>query len=371
MTVSLRRERTKRFVEALWARKDQMVDAIVSDGWPRKMTHAGLAMHRKSWDVETIAQGLEEELSAVQTSAVHRLVWPSSVHHIWPALPGAGLTPVLVAMLLDIPQAIRPSSRGTAFAQQVKDIGGPPLVEPGENWRDTDLVVVSGTDETLQQIRQMMSGRGRVVGYGHRVSFALVVDDKPESVDVATIADALATDVVMWRQSGCFSVRAVLFCGSKERRRAFCRNLARAIGRREREWGADDAPDVLLQARAQALGVAQMRGEVFCEGIGFVRCEDAPFTGRQEAINSVTVHSVDDVDALQQVVDIAAHQIQGVALAGAWRTEANAWIDTLARLGATRIAEPGTMQCPSARWWHDGRPNGLDWARVVTVESHS
>ena len=49
---------------------------------------------------------------------------PRSITHVWPALPGAGVTPVLLAAQLGIEhQSIRPSSRGRHFAERFAAAG--------------------------------------------------------------------------------------------------------------------------------------------------------------------------------------------------------------------------------------------------------
>ena len=361
----LDRRAARRFLETLWADEEAVVEAVVSDGWPEGMVRAGLALHRQTWDVETLVRSIEMELAGVLESPDHSLRWPASVHHIWPALPGAGVTPCLVGILLGIPQRVRPSRRGLGFARRLAECCEVDLIEPDDDWTDTDLVVVSGSDETVAAVREKMAGRGRVIGYGHRVSLALVVDD-PEKLELDTVAARIAGDIVMWHQRGCFSVRAVHFCGSAGRRQRFCQKLARAIAEREREWGADKVGESELAARAQALGVAQMKGEVWQKGLGYVRCEAGPFTGGQEAVHAVTVHPVDGPESLAAMIDVPHTQIQGVAIAGAWRDSRQRWLDALSEVGATRIAPAGTMQAPPANWWHDGRPNALSWATVVT-----
>lgn len=355
----------KTLVDALWAREDALIESVVADGWPEEMARAGFEGHRKTWDIEALARSVKAELGAVADKDRYRLRWPGRVHHIWPALPGAGMTPVLMGVLLGISQGVRPSRRGLHFGRLAAEIGGWDLIEPGESWEETDVIVVSGSDETLEQIGKRVGPASKVVGYGHRVSFAVVVDG--DGVDLVEAARGISRDVVMWHQGGCFSVRAVLFAGEGPRRNEFCRLLAKAIDAREKEWGAVFVEQGQLAARAQALGLAQMKGPVFTEGVGYVRPVDGPFRGENEAIHSVTVHDVGGPLELAGAVDLPVRHIQGVAMSGAWRDDEEAWIDGLGRLGATRIAAAGQMQAPPAGWWHDGRPNALSWARVLTV----
>ncbi len=358
-------KRAAQFVEALRRDQEGLIEAAVADGWPREMAKAGFENHWQTWNVEALAESVRLELALVDQSPGLHWIPPKKVHHIWPALPGAGLTPVLVGMLLGVAQAVRPSRRGLAVARRIAEHGQWELMEPDGPWHEADVVVVSGSDETLREVHEQMAGRGRVVGYGHRVSFGVVVDG--DSVDLEGAARRLAADVVMWHQRGCFSVRGVLFCGVRERRRRFCEELAGAIAEREERWNAKHPGDTELAARAQALGLAQMKGPVFGSGVGYVTMSDEPFRGKREAIHSVTVHVVDGPEGLGEAVDLPVSAVQGVAMAGDWRSARDEWLDALVRLGATRVAPAGTMQAPPADWWHDGRPNALGWGRVVRV----
>ncbi len=361
----IERDSARTFVEDLRADEASVVEAVVEDGWPQKMAREGLARHFETWNVDRLAASLEAELLAVERSRDLRLVRPQRIHHIWPALPGAGITPVLVGMLLGIDQQIRPSRRGIHFARRVADAAPWGLIEADERWDDADVIVVSGTDETVAEIRRRMGRRGRVVGYGHRVSLAVVVDGP--DVDLEGVAGGIGDDVVMWHQQGCFSVRAVLFCGDDGRRREFCELLADEIEVRERRWDAEDIDDGELASRAQAIGVAELEGDVYCDGIGYVRPVDRAFDGRREAIHSVTVHDVDGPNEVDEIIDLGPANLQGVALGGAWKKRRTEWLEALGDVGATRICGPGDLQRPPADWWHDGRPNGLSLLRVVTV----
>lgn len=367
MASKLHREQTRAVVEALGDEDQKLVDAIVADGWPEPMATAGLQMHRWTWDVDQLAESIQRELAGVWNSSRHRIAWPKKVHHIWPSLPGAGMTPVLVGMLLGLRQAIRPSTRGLHFARQVSECTGLELLDPTGTWDDADLVVVSGSDETVEAVRRQMGSTGRVVGYGHRVSFS-VVDDVSEAADLEELAEAVARDVVMWHQRGCFSTRAVLFTGSQGRMLDFSAALAAQIALLEKRWEADDIEPSAAARRAQSLGVAEMTGEVFCEGIGYVRPATSPFDGSKEAIHSLTVHRIDGPTGLGDAAAVAPEALQAVALGGRWRQRGDEWVDAVADLGATRVCEAGRLQAPPADWWHDGIANALSWGRVVTLE---
>lgn len=361
MMRALERELVERLVREFWWRGEEVVAAVVADGWPEAMVRAGFSRHEETWDVAALAGALEAELQAVAGER-YELLWPERVHHIWPALPGAGMTPVLVGALWGLKQAVRPSSRGLNFGRLVAEIFGWELIEPGEPWEDAGVVVVSGSDATVAEIKKRVQSTTRVVGYGHRVSLVLIVDGP--GVDLEELARGVAQDVVLWHQQGCFSPRAVLFAPdpdkntheNADRERDFCRLLAREIAHYEEVWGAKDVGEAALGQRAQALGLAQMMGPVFSEGLGYVRPVEGPFTGTLEAVHSVTVH--------RHIAVREGVSLQGLALGGAvdesWRARA-------LKFGATRICEVGRLQVPPAWWWHDGMPNALSFARVVSL----
>lgn len=366
------------FIDRLFGEFGRTVEAVVADGWPEPMVRAGFELHRQTWDVDALEAALRAELAGfggvaaldgfVEDSSGRRLKLerPKRIAHIWPALPGAGLTPVLFGALLGVPQAIRPSSRGRHFAEHVaaiwpEDAASLDLVTSDDDWRSAEVVVVSGTDQTVAEVRRQAPG-ARVTGYGHRVSFAVVVDG--EGVELAETAASVATDALMWNQAGCFSARGVLFCGSEQRLEAFGEFLGDAIAAEEQRLDAGRLGSAELAARAQARGVAEFTSQIWGDAIGWAQHVDSPFDGGRVATNVVTVHRTNSLAELCEAVSVPRTQLQGVALAAPTAAR-NDWADALARLGVTRICHPGELQAPPAGWLHDGQPNVLGWLRVV------
>jgi hypothetical protein len=339
------------------------------------MVREGFRLHRRTWDVETAAAQLERELDAL-TRPDTRIVPPDRIVHIWPELPGAGLTPVLYGALLGVDQAIRPSSNAGGFAEFLADLwethDGLPdldLLDPDDDWTAADAVVVSGTDETLAAVRRELADRRgpravRLTGYGHRVSFGVVPED-PDA-DLEAIADGFAKDAVLWHQSGCFSLLGLLVAGSAERRDAFCRTLGEAIEQWETRLDARPEDPALVARRTQAHDAADFEGRAIGDGFGWVEPTDEPFRGGSPAPHAVTCHALEGPDRLADRLDLPAHHLQGVALADS--PDREAWVDALTDCGATRICRPGELQAPPADWLHDGRPNVLEWLRVASLD---
>lgn len=365
---SAARQEVARLVQEIFGDEEGLLDALEADGWPRELSRVGFALHRQTWNVDELADALEQELGA---HAGGPLIWPRRVAHLWPALPGAGVTPVLFGMLLGIEQVVRASRRGRHFGRFFAAKAGEfvDVVEtsPGEELPDAEVYVVSGSDETVSEVSRRLPAGTRLVGYGHRVSFGVLLDGG--GVDLAVEAGRFARDVVLWNQRGCFSLRALVFRGDEARRDAFCAHLARAIAEQEEAWGARQGiGDGELALRAQALGRAQMSGPVYVDGLGYVRPLEGPFRGELEAPHGVTVHRMlagAGPAELAEMVDLPREGLQGVALSGATGAERESWVRQCGVLGATRVCEPGLLQGPPAGWWHDGRPNVLEWAWAV------
>lgn len=327
--MTTRHQNAQALVERLLSKECQ--NAVVLDGWPASMVQAGFQLHAHTWNIDAIAREILRE-------GVPQARLPHSVAHLWPALPGAGITPLLYSYLASIADVrFKPSRRGLHFGRFVDEMNVPGLHSGA--FEDAEVVVVSGSDETIRAVESQATGR--VVGYGHKVSFSIT----DASSDVA----AHARDVVMWRQQGCFSLRGIVFVGNAQESRNFCTALATQIGHYETSW--DAAPTELdLQQRAQAIGVAEFRAEIFRAENGFVELGEAPIDGVWRAPFAVQVKRVDSLKDVKGAVVIPQRHVQGVST--------NLTIASLAQeMGATRICLPGELQAPEAEWRHDGLPN--------------
>ncbi len=366
------------------------VDAIVADGWPRDMATRGLAMHARTWDPDGIVDALQNELASFGGLAAldapsprgARIIPPETIVHVWPALPGAGLTPCLFGWVLGSWQIARPSSRGAHLARRIGDqwlaaVGLPSLaVEEGPkaSWRDADVVVVSGTDETLDAVRDYLGHTEwrrapRLIGYGHRTSIGVVVDGGDDST--FEHAHALGRDAVMWHQQGCFSPRAIFFCGDHARLDPFADALARGIAQAEAELGAAELTHAELGRRAQARGVAEFTTQMWGDGLGWVQLAAQPHSGEFLSPHTLELHHIRRLADLPGAITPPPHALQGAALGtppGA-HIQRRAWADALARIGFNRVCAPGALQQPPPSWSHDGAPNVLDWVRVCREDA--
>ncbi len=76
-----------------------------------------------------------------------------------------------------------------------------------------DVVLVEGDDQTVDAIRRR--ARGHVLGFGHRLSLAVIA--REATGDLATTVSALARDVCLYDQHGCLSPQVVYVEAGGER----------------------------------------------------------------------------------------------------------------------------------------------------------
>ncbi len=378
-------ERARDLIHRMYESLDLTLDAVEADGWSRAMARRGFELHRHTWNIDGLVEALDAELGAFgglraleRPVRGRRIYGPDSVIHIWPALPGAGVTPTLFGWLLGARQIVRPSRRSRHFSQLFGELWlstmGDASVSmeegPKESWGQADIIVVSGTDDTIAAVREAIGDHGHrrsphVIGFGHRVSVAVVVDD--ETPKVMEVARDIAQDIVLWHQTGCFSARAVLFCGAQARSEAFGARLGVAIQEAEASLEATTLSDAELSRRAQARGVAEFTTQLWGGGLGWVQGATEPFDGAQVSTHAVTLHPFSRLGELAGTLQLPERNLQGAALWCAPEARAS-WVEGLGRAGFTRVCAPGRLQAPPPSWAHDGWPNVLDWVRVCTVD---
>lgn len=366
----------------------------LEEHWPAAMVRQGFEDHFWTWgNSQRLVRGLEREVTAfggfeaLEPSTSEgdrelRVRTPGEIVHLWPNLPGAGVTPMLYGALVGADQSIRPPTGGDALARRLADHWNatdelPPLdVRSSDDraWTEADVVVVSGTDATLREVRRRVleetGGRNTTVtGYGHRISFGLVPDSR--DLHLREVAREMARDAVLWNQAGCFSLRGVLVAGSDARRETFCRRLGSEIAEWERrldaipETGSASSVGVFDRS-VQARQVAEFEGRLFGEGFGWAEWRETPFRGDWVSLHTVTCHPIDSPDEIREAVDVEPWHLQGVASPD--HRSHPEWCEELSRTGATRICSPGRLHVPPPDWLHDGRLNVAEWLRATTCD---
>jgi Acyl-CoA reductase (LuxC) len=219
-----------------------------------------------------------------------------------------------------------------------------------------DSLIAYGSDASIAALAARR--RGRFVGFGHKLSVALVRLDRQN--DVRPLAAAAAVDVALYDQLGCLSPQTLYVVGAEpSRRREFVDRLAEAMDEAEARWPRGELGE------AEAVAIRRLCDEYEWRELG--GADVSVRTGRGWTIledqtpgfRTSTLHRTIFVRPLEEIGDLR------IAL-GEWlpRVECvgmGPWPDaetgrSLAALGIPRVAALGRMQDPGLDW----RQGGLD-----------
>ena len=73
---------------------------------------------------------------------------------------------------------------------------------------EADTVIAYGDDETIASLRQMSRPDARFLGYGHKLSFAVIAKEALTKENLPQLAEAAAFDASVYDQQGCLSPHA-------------------------------------------------------------------------------------------------------------------------------------------------------------------
>jgi hypothetical protein len=247
---------------------------------------------------------------------------------------------------------------------------------------EADCLTATGDDAMLDSVRRRLPNRCRLVGYGHRVSFAFIAREMLVTYALKRLVRAAADDVTAWNQLGCLSPH-VLYIEQDGvvDAEGFAVELAAELARREvgdprGAVSTEEAAAIAtrraaydLRAAVQPLVPERNRVEsVFFQAGGSVRLwqsegstawtvvldSDPEF--QTSCLNRFLV--VKPVKSFADVLRFAEPirpSVSTVALA-APDDRALDCARQLARWGVSRVCPLGRMQEPPVAWRHDGRP---------------
>lgn len=231
-----------------------------------------------------------------------------------------------------------------------------------------ELVVASGDDATISDLAART--RRRFIGYGHRVSFAVVTGEIVADDFAAQAAAAqLAADVAIWDQRGCLSPQLCYVEGNVDTAHRFAGLVADALRPLVQRLPSGRLTDAERLAVRRFRDEAEWRGlggagvAVFAlggESDGTVVIESAPAFRPTPLCRSLRVMPVADIRALTALLAPVRALLEGAGLAAV----PERWSDLarwLAECGVHRISAVGEMQRPPLDWRQGGRPRVGDW----------
>ncbi len=308
--------------------------------------------------------------------------------------------PLVAASLADCDPLLGRCLAVTSFSRKEEDCAAVFL--------EADCVVASGSDESLARIaaqlkapRPQLKAPPRLVGYGHRMSVALLGPEACTGTELAETARGLALDTALWDQQGCLSPLAVFVEDPDGRTSArVAAALAEAMAAAEKEWPRGEIDPADAAAIVHERDVAEMRAAggrpvrlyasrdtswsvVLEEDTTWRTAPLQRFLRVQPLRERVSEHirkspqqgaqlggRLDGGLGAQQLPAFAplGPHLASVAVAG-FGPATKPLAQALGQLGASRVCAPGTMQSPPLGWHRDGQPLLLPLARIADLES--
>ncbi len=354
------------WLDPRWAPRAHAVEAVASEA----------GMHPR-----TVAAGLDAAFAQWTAPALERLAarldarrWVASGPAV---VVAAGNVPVPVAfdvaccLIAGFAVRVRPSSHlrtfARAFAASLRTAcpqlaPSVEVVDPdaaGEAWLaqaadGASVVVLNGSDETIEHLRALVPAAVPLVARGSRVSVG--VADAAALLEHEAWLNGAARDVCHWDQRGCLSPAAwILVADDPDVAARAARALDAAIARCAGELppGRLDLHEEVAAAAAFDEARAQRAAGAPLEVGDHVVFDPTRSPRRALAGRRLWAWPVRTLDEAYPALQPWRGRLSAVALAcdGALAEQA---IDALTAWGATRFHRPGQAQAPPADWSHDG-----------------
>ena len=328
-----------------------------------------------------------DSLVATAPEECHRragiAVGPGLLAHIAAGtLPPPTLTSIVLGLLARSAQFVKCSSRAVflprLFAHSLYKAdpkigacleiavwpGGTGLLEEAL-FAEADCLTVTGSDETVAAIRQRLPARVRLLGYGHRVSFAYVTREVLSAFSAKRAAASASRDVAAWNQLGCLSPHVFYVeNGGTVTPEAFAAMLAEQLAEREcaeprGQLSIEESADIATRRDYYAVRAANLPDTRLWMSEGStawtVVYEDEPRFQVSCLNRFIFVKSVENLAQALHGAEMVRGQVSTVGLA-ADEQQVEPIARELARWGVTRVCPLGQMQQPPLTWRHDGRP---------------
>ncbi|MBI3244984.1 MAG: hypothetical protein HYZ50_00580 [Deltaproteobacteria bacterium] len=306
-------------------------------------------------------------------------------------IPGAGIDGIVFALLVKSATLVKTASSAsllpTLFARCLSEIdpdlgaclavvtwpGGYAALEEVAFSR-AEVVIASGTEESLAAIRTRV--HGRFIGYGHKISFS-VITKEALATGVTDLARRAAYDIALFDQQGCLSPQLVYVeTGGATSPQAFAALLAQGL----RHWQqvlprGRIAPDASLTIRRvrdaaewQALAGKEIVLHASTNGTEWTVIYDAdPTFAPSPLYRTVRVKPLHTVSQLASLLQPWRPYLEAAGVA-AMPAQLGPLAAELGRACVSRVCQIGTMQTPPLSWRHGGRPRIADLVRWTETE---
>jgi hypothetical protein len=319
-----------------------------------------------------------------------RAVGPRLIAHFLAGnVPPPGIISICCGLLLKSANVVKASNRDpifpALFAESLRDVDAE-LADCVAvfDWHRKDstltqaalaqatAVIVYGDDQTISALRRLAPEGATFLGYGHKISFAVVAKVAMTAEGLPALAEAAAFDASVYDQQGCLSPHVFYV---EERGELsplkFAAALADAMaayqGRIPRGSLSTEEAAAFTQARTgyEFRAASDPRVVIWSSPNANDWCvvyEDDPFFTPSCLNRMVFVKPIDGFKRVLDSVQRFASKISTVGIAPS-TDRTTAFATSLSNMGVHRVCPIGQMQRPPLSWHHDGRPNLAELVR--------
>ncbi len=344
------------------------------------------------WTPEALGELLDKELGDRRVldefqplgRLASRAIGPRLITHILAGnVPAPGLVSILSGLLLRSANLVKPAARDPVFPrlflESLTEVDAElaacvavldwPRTETAVTQAalaEAEAVLVCGDDRTIAALRAMAPATAVFMGYGHKISFAVIGREAMTEENLPALARAAAFDVSVYDQQGCLSPHVIYV---EERGALSPRKFAGALATAMAEYqqrvprgrlSVEEAATLTtLRAGYQFRAESDRRLSVWAgpqPNDWLVVYEDDP-SFSPSCLNRMVY--VKPTDGFSRVLDNVRRYVPLISTVGVapFDERARALARELAEMGVTRVCPLGEMQQPPLTWHHDGRPN--------------
>jgi hypothetical protein len=237
---------------------------------------------------------------------------------------------------------------------------------------EADAVIAYGDDHTISELRKLAPPLEKFLGYGHKMSLAVVAKEAMTEDNLPQLARAAAFDASVYDQQGCLSPHVFYVEeGGQLGPRKFAAALAEAMAAYQARvpsgrLSVQEAAEVVkFRSGYEFAAASDRRIAVWTSPPGdaasgyAVIYDDNPAFVASCLNRTVLVKPADGYKRVLEAIQKFAPRISTVGIAP-MNERALAFAGELARMGVPRVCPIGQMQRPPLTWHHDGRPNLAD-----------
>ncbi len=373
-------------------RQQAIAEAPAANGFTPEMVDAAIDLIFGAVTTEALGELVDRELGnrrVLDEFSLHgrvrtRASGPQLITHILAGnIPAPGIVSICCGLLLRSANLVRVASGDPLipwlFVESLRAVD-PELADCARTlwWPKNDTeatqqalqpanaVIAYGDDNTVKAIRDLTPPQARFLGYGHKVSCAVVGREALTMDTLPAVAENAAFDVSIYDQQGCLSPH-MLFVeeGGEVSPRKFAAALAQAMS--DYHQRVPSGP-LTLEAATQVANLRSgyefraktdrrvtvwggMESHDWC-----VIYEDEP-TFTPSCLNRLVF--VKPTDGYKRILNSIQRFSASISCVGVspLNERAMGFANDLARIGIHRVCPIGQMQRPPLTWHHDGRPN--------------